>query len=193
MIEVIQAVVLVVLLVISVKRSRRILREIAVFERRTRALTAQATAIAVEIERRKETGEKAEKLLVTLKTKIQRLQDDYMAERRRLVQVRRIPPVALWSLDRNPSPTLPLWCVRVAERTDGRNPKSLASVGSGDGEETLPELRPAYVVAAPSGDEAQRQLKARLTSISFDVTDTKPLRTAVAQMTALRRAAGKIA
>lgn len=194
MIETIQFVVLLALLAVTVHRNRKVLREIRVFEARTRILNKEATALAVEVDRRKEAADRAGKLIEDLKAKIQRLQDTYVTERRRLVAVRRVPPVALWTLDRNPAVTLPLWYVRVADRTDGRMSRSmasLASVGSSDGEDTLPELRPAYVVAAPSADEAQRQLKARLTSLEFEVTDTRPLAAAVATLTAARRNAGR--
>lgn len=191
MIEAIQFLVLLALLALTVYRNRRILGEIRVYEKRTRALNAQATALAVEVDRRKEAADRAGKLIDDLKAKIQRLQDTYVAERRRLVNVRRVPPVALWTLDRNPAATLPLWYIRVLERNEGRAARSLASVGSSDGEDNSPELRPAYVVAAPSADEAQRQLKARLTSLDFDIAETRPLKAAVSQLTAARRNAGR--
>lgn len=191
MIESIQFAVLLALLVITVYRNRRVLREVRIFEARTRTLKKEATALAVEVERRKEAADRAGKLVDDLKLRIQKLQDGYITERRRLVNVRRIPAVALWILDRNPVATLPLWYLRVADRTDTRLQRSLASVGSVDAEDTLPELRPAYVVAAPTVDDAQRQLKARLTSLDFEIVDSRPLAAAVIQLTAARRNAAR--
>jgi hypothetical protein len=191
MIETIQFIVLLALLVITVYRSRRVLREVRIYEARTWTLKKEATALAVEVDRRKEAAERAGKLVEDLKARIQKLQDTYVTERRRLVNVRRIPAVSLWILDRNPVATLPLWYLRVTDRTDVRAMRSLASVGSSDTDNNLPELRPAYVVSAPTVDEAQRQLKARLTSLEFDVVDGRPLAAAVTQLTAPRRNAAR--
>jgi hypothetical protein len=191
MIESIQFAVLLALLAITVYRNRRVLREVRIYEARTRTLKKEATALAVEVERRKEAADRAGKLVDDLKLRIQKLQDGYVTERRRLVNVRRIPAVSLWILDRNPAATLPLWYLRVVDRTDGRFQRSLGSVGSAEAEDTLPELRPAYVVAAPTVDDAQRQLKARLTSLDFEIVDSRPLAAAVTQLTAARRNAAR--
>jgi hypothetical protein len=191
MIESIQFAVLLALLAITVYRNRKVLREVRIFEARTRTLKKEATALAVEVERRKEAADRAGKLVEDLKLRIQKLQDGYVTERRRLVNVRRIPAVALWTLDRNPAATLPLWYLRVADRTDGRIQRSIASVGSADTEDTLPDLHPAYVVAAPTVEDAQRQLKARLTSLDFEIVDSRPLAAAVTQLTAARRNAAR--
>jgi hypothetical protein len=191
MIESIQFAALLALLAITVYRNRNVLREIRIFEARTRTLKGEATALAVEVERRKEASERAEKLVEDLKLRIQKLQDGYVSERRRLVNVRRIPAVSLWILDRNPSATLPLWYLRVADRTDGRTQRSIASVGSVNTEDTLPDLHPAYVVAAPTVEDAHRQLKVRLTSLDFEIVDSRPLTDAATQLTAARRNAAR--
>lgn len=177
--------VLLVLLVVTALRERRVLAQIRAAERREEELDAREVALSEDISRRQAALRKDRDLLDKAKARVQTLQARYAEARDRLIAVRRVPPAGIWSLDRHHQPSSPLWCVEVDCRGPARTGLAMPS------EELALGMHPRYLIAAPSPEEAERQLRGRITSFEFDVKEVLPAPEAVRRLSDPRRQAAR--
>jgi hypothetical protein len=177
--------VLATLLIVTAVRERRTLVRIRAAETREEELDGRETALSEEISRRQAAIRKDREALEQAKARVQDLQAKYTDARDRLIAVRRVPVMEIWSPERHHQPSSPLWCLEV----DCKGPVRVGLALPPSDEVLASGMHERYLIAAPSAEEAERQLRGRVTSFEFDVTRAEPATEAVRRLTEPRRAA----
>jgi len=179
--------VLATLLIVTAIRERRTLARIRQVERREEELDGREGALAEEISRRQASIRKDREALEQAKARVQDLQARYTDARDRLIAVRRVPVMEIWSHERHHQPSSPLWCLEV----DCKGPVRVGLALPPSDEVLASGMRERYLIAAPTAEEAERQLRGRITSFEFDVTRAEPVPAAVSRLTEPRRTAAR--